>query len=158
MTVNYLVKNNTAVTHFSEAELKHYKELERERKRIDSNYRRKQNYHGEKSLDENVSRNGKYSERYEIIQSSAQNGLNVLLEKEEEECIAVFVSELPSLQRQAYIAMIINGLNATQASQLLNKSDKTVKKYCKLACIAVYSKLYQYKYGEIWNYKENKNI
>ena len=84
----------------------------------EANYQRKIRYHQVSSLDFIVSNDGRETTLQELIQSNSCSG-------EDYTIMEVFE----------------NGLNATKASQLVGRSDKTAKKYYKEACKQVLKKI-----------------
>jgi len=95
----------------------------------EANYQRKIRYHQVSSLDFIVSNDGRETTLQELIQSNSCSGEDYT------------IMELDEKHRIVFKAIFENGLNATKASQLVGRSDKTAKKYYKEACKQVLKKI-----------------
>ena len=104
----------------------------------EANYQRKIRYHQVSSLDFIVSNDGRETTLQELIQSNSCSGEDYTIMEVEEQ---LYCEALDEKHRIVFKAIFENGLNATKASQLVGRSDKTAKKYYKEACKQVLKKI-----------------
>ncbi|HEM2765149.1 TPA: sigma-70 family RNA polymerase sigma factor [Streptococcus suis] len=109
--------------------------------RQEENYQRKMRYHQVSSLDFIVSNDGRETTLQELIQSNSCSGEDYTIMEVEEQLYCEALAELDEKHRIVFKAIFENGLNATKASQLIGRSDKTAKKYYKEACKQVLKKM-----------------
>lgn len=109
--------------------------------RGEANYQRKIRYHQVSSLDFIVSNDGRETTLQELIQSNSCSGEDYTIMEVEEQLYCEALAELDEKHRIVFKAIFENGLNATKASQLIGRSDKTAKKYYKEACKQVLKKM-----------------
>lgn len=107
----------------------------------EANYQRKIRYHQVSSLDFIVSNDGRETTLQELIQSNSCSGEDYTIMEVEEQLYCEALAELDKKHRIVFKAIFENGLNATKASQLVGRSDKTAKKYYKEACKQVLKKI-----------------
>ena len=107
----------------------------------EANYQRKIRYHQVSSLDFIVSNDGRETTLQELIQSNSCSGEDYTIMEVEEQLYSEALAELDEKHRIVFKAIFENGLNATKASQLVGRSDKTAKKYYKEACKQVLKKI-----------------
>ncbi|WP_162011192.1 sigma-70 family RNA polymerase sigma factor [Streptococcus sp. S784/96/1] len=109
--------------------------------REEANYQRKIRYHQVSSLDFIVSNDGRETTLQELIQSNSCSGEDNVIKQVEEQLYLEALTELDEEHRIVFKAIFENGLNATKASQLIGRSDKTAKKYYKESCKQVLKKM-----------------
>ncbi|HGK7342072.1 TPA: sigma-70 family RNA polymerase sigma factor [Streptococcus suis] len=109
--------------------------------RQEENYQRKMRYHQVSSLDFVVSEDGRETTLQELIPSDSYSGEDNVIKQVEEQLYLEALTELDEKHRIIFKAIFENGLNATKASQLIGRSDKTAKKYYKEACKQVLKKM-----------------
>lgn len=107
----------------------------------EANYQRKIRYHQVSSLDFIVSNDGRETTLQELIQSNSCSGEDYTIMEVEDQLYCEALAELDEKHRIVFKAIFENGLNATKASQLVGRSDKTAKKYYKEACKQVLKKI-----------------
>lgn len=95
----------------------------------EANYQRKIRYHQVSSLDFIVSNDGRETTLQELIQSDSCSGEDYVIKQVEEQLYLEALTELDEEHRIAFKAMFENGLTATETSTLINRTDKTAKKY-----------------------------
>ena len=109
--------------------------------RQEENYQRKMRYHQVSSLDFVVSEDGRETTLQELIPSDSYSGEDNVIKQVEEQLYLEAFTELDEKHRIVFKAIFENVLNATKASQLIGRSDKTAKKYYKEACKQVLKKM-----------------
>ncbi|HEL1766065.1 TPA: sigma-70 family RNA polymerase sigma factor [Streptococcus suis] len=109
--------------------------------RQEENYQRKMRYHQVSSLDFVVSEDGRETTLQELVTSDSYSSEDYIIEQIDEQLFQEAISELDMKHRIVFKAIFENGLNATKASQLVGRSDKTAKKYYKEACKQVLKKM-----------------
>lgn len=133
--------NLELVSNLEPAEQDHWLKILDDMDRQEENYQRKIRYHQVSSLDFVVSEDGRETTLQELVTSDSYSGEDCIIEQIEEQLFQEAVSELDMKHRIIFKAMFKDGLSATKASQLIECSDKTAKKYYLEACQHVLKKI-----------------
>ena len=133
--------NVELVSNIEPAEQEFWLKVLNDMDRQEENYQRKMRYHQVSSLDFIVSNDGRETTLQELIQSNSCSGEDYTIMEVEEQLYCEALAELDEKHRIVFKAIFENGLNATKASQLIGRSDKTAKKYYKEACKQVLKKM-----------------
>lgn len=128
---------NDRLTPEDKEAIKHWDKFLRNDSKAFANANRRDRYHKLRSLDENISIDGRNTDLYELIADTNPNGEEVYLQNEMMAIIINFIEDLNPKDRIIMISKLTeNPLPSTKLANLLGISDKTVtthfKKYQKM--------------------------
>lgn len=128
---------NDRLTPEDKEAIKHWDKFLRNDSKAFANANRRDRYHKLRSLDENISIDGRNTDLYELIADTNPNGEEVYLQNEMMAIIINFIEDLNPKDKIIMISKLTEKpLSSTKLANLLGISDKTVtthfKKYQKM--------------------------